>query len=125
MKAVWAVLVVVALSSSNTALAWDGGYLGSCACGSWLYPGGSAYVGQSPPYFALYPPVYYRYPIARTYGFSPFAYPPGTITPESPIRPYVVRNMYAPGVESAVAATEEPQVRPLRIRNPFVADAAR
>jgi hypothetical protein len=34
------------------------------------------------PYYALYPPVYYSYPVARPYGYSPFAYPPGTITPE-------------------------------------------
>jgi hypothetical protein len=33
------------------------------------------------PYYALYPPVYYSHPVARPYGFSPFAYPPGTITP--------------------------------------------
>ncbi len=35
------------------------------------------------PYYALYPPVYYSYPVARTYGYSPFAYPPGTMTPQS------------------------------------------
>lgn len=34
------------------------------------------------PYYALFPPVYYSYPVARPYGYSPFAYPPGTITPE-------------------------------------------
>jgi len=83
----------------------------------------SIYIGESPPYFALYPPVYYRYPVARTYGFSPFAYLSGAITPEGPIRPYVVRNMYEQGVEGGVAEAEEPQVRPLRIKNPFVTDA--
>jgi hypothetical protein len=36
------------------------------------------------PYYALFPPVYYSYPVARPYGYSPFAYPPGTITPEAP-----------------------------------------
>jgi hypothetical protein len=36
------------------------------------------------PYYALYPPVYYSYPVPRTYGYSPFAYPPGTMTPEAP-----------------------------------------
>lgn len=29
------------------------------------------------PFYALHPPVYYSYPIARPYGDSPFAYPPG------------------------------------------------
>jgi hypothetical protein len=38
------------------------------------------------PYYALYPPVYYSYPVPRTYGYSPFAYPPGTITPAAPPR---------------------------------------
>ena len=35
------------------------------------------------PYYALYPPVYYSYPVARPYGFSPFAYPPGVMTPDA------------------------------------------
>ena len=39
------------------------------------------------PYYALYPPVYYSYPVARPYGYSPFAYPPGTMTPTSLRRP--------------------------------------
>ncbi len=35
-----------------------------------------------PPFYAMFPPVYYSYPVPRPYGFSPFAYPPGTMTPE-------------------------------------------
>ncbi len=34
------------------------------------------------PHFAAFPPVYYSAPVPRTYGHSPFAYPPGTRTPE-------------------------------------------
>ena len=34
------------------------------------------------PYYSAFPPVYYSVPVARTYGYSPFAYPPGTMTPE-------------------------------------------
>ena len=34
------------------------------------------------PYFAAHPPVYYSYPVARTYGYSPFAYLPDVRTPE-------------------------------------------
>jgi hypothetical protein len=41
----------------------------------------NVYGQQSIPYFALYPPVYYSHPVARPYGFSPFAYPPGITTP--------------------------------------------
>src|SRR5215470_17587862 len=51
------------------------------------------------PYFSMFPPVYYSMPVPRTYGWSPFAYPPGTMTPEvdtdSPqemINPYVPQN---------------------------------
>ena len=34
------------------------------------------------PYFAAHPPVYYSAPVPRTYGHSPFAYPPYFRTPE-------------------------------------------
>src|SRR5436305_2234169 len=34
------------------------------------------------PYFALHPPVYYSYPVPRTYGYSPFAYGPEVMTPD-------------------------------------------
>ena len=55
-------------------------------------------ITQPPPYYAIFPPVYYSYPVARPYGYSPFAYPPGFVTPESPrvqakevVNPYVPR----------------------------------
>ena len=37
-----------------------------------------------PPYFALHPPVYYSQPVARPYGYSPFALRPGQ-QPAEPI----------------------------------------
>src|SRR5262245_53868287 len=52
---------------------WGGG-----AC----YPFYSLYGREHIPYFALHPPVYYSYPLPRTYGYSPFAYPFGSPTPE-------------------------------------------
>ncbi len=39
------------------------------------------------PYYAKFPPVYYSYPVPRTYGYSPFAYPPGVMTPELAVAP--------------------------------------
>jgi len=33
------------------------------------------------PFFALHPPVYYSAPVARPYGYSPFAYPGWVTTP--------------------------------------------
>jgi hypothetical protein len=49
------------------------------------------------PYFSMFPPVYYSLPIPRTYGWSPFAYPPGTMTPEiEPSAPQDLINPYVP-----------------------------
>lgn len=49
------------------------------------------------PYYSLYPPVYYSQPVPRTYGYSPFAYPPGYLTPEVEwVQPKVLRNPHVP-----------------------------
>jgi hypothetical protein len=71
------------------------------------------------PYFALHPPVYYSYHVARTYGYSPFAYPPDVLTPGSePPRSTIAQNAYPPGPGET---SEAQQGRlPLRIENPFV-----
>jgi len=37
------------------------------------------------PYFALNPPVYYSQPVARPYGYSPYALPPGAL----PVEPQI------------------------------------
>jgi hypothetical protein len=84
------------------------------------------------PYFALHPPVYYSCPVARTYGYSPFAYPPGVMTPDINLSavPVTVNNPYAPAVQNPAAATPSPDraaavrpaVEPLVIINPYVAD---
>jgi hypothetical protein len=80
------------------------------------------YTQDLPPFYALYPPVYYSQPIARTYGFSPFAYPPGYPTPQNYFSP-------PPGMRSSAgysggAPTPMPtamaQTTPLVIENPFV-----
>ena len=51
-----------------------------------------------PPYFALHPPVYYSYPVPRTYGYSPFAYPASVRTPEivAAAEPETIINPYVP-----------------------------
>jgi hypothetical protein len=88
------------------------------------YYGGYGYLNtntnRSVPYFSVFPPVYYSYPVARTFGYSPYAYPPGVVTPgsESPA-PAVVQNTYAPAENNG----ETQQTRPLRIDNPFVEQA--
>jgi hypothetical protein len=56
-----------------------GGFGSGWCGGGWSY--GLGY-REELPHFALYPPVYYSLPVPRTYGYSPFAYPPGVMTPE-------------------------------------------
>src|SRR4051812_3723380 len=86
------------------------------------------------PYFALHPPVYYSEPVPRTYGYSPFAYPPGVMTPEIACapQPVTINNPYVPTTtpgsaevkpSDRSAATGTPP-EPLVIINPFVTPAS-
>ena len=71
------------------------------------------------PYYSLFPPVYYSYPVARPYGYSPFAYPPGTITPEVPQKAAMeFRNPYVP--QPARASADKTASSPLMYYNQFV-----
>jgi hypothetical protein len=77
-----------------------------------------------PPYFALHPPVYYSYPVPRTYGYSPYAYPRTVMTPEyrAP-QPLDVVNPYVKPTEEKEAATSasfQTASAPLMVINPFV-----
>jgi hypothetical protein len=74
---------------------------------------------DSPPYFAVHPPVYYSYPVYRTYGVYPFPYyaePMQSaaipVEPKTLINPYVEQN---PNMETQYAKR-----KPLRILNPYV-----
>src|SRR3954470_23644902 len=63
------------------------------------------------PYFALHPPVYYSQPVPRTYGYSPFAYPPGVMTPEIACapQPVTINNPYVPSTPpTAVPGNSNP-----------------
>ena len=86
------------------------------------YPGWSVYGREHVPYFAKHPPVYYSYPVPRAYGFSPYAYPPGTPTPELlPLRPAAVFPTSSVGPTArAKAPAEKPRPEPLTIKNPHV-----
>jgi len=63
---------------------------------------------QNVPHFAAFPPVYYSMPVPRTYGYSPFAYPPGVMTPEvvESAEPLSVVNPYFSGASEASTASE-------------------
>ena len=80
------------------------------------------------PHFAAFPPVYYSAPVPRTYGYSPFAYPPGVMTPElveevAPVE--IINPYYKPATNSTTEEAEDkitqsdgPQ--PLLVMNPYV-----
>ena len=91
---------------------WQSGY------GQGVFPG----YGPRPPYFALYPPVYYSHQIVRRpMGPSPFAYP-SWYTPSQPMaaahsapQPLMVMNPFVKGKETAAV---EPNRR--LVDNPYV-----
>ena len=116
-------VVAAGFSVSHTATAQYGfGYS--------AFAGPNFYVDQRPPYFAQFPPVYYKHPIqARQYGDSPFAYPAcgcGRSTTVEKIEPAMIRNPFvkpskgkATELKEASTATKA-SVGPLLIRNPYV-----
>jgi hypothetical protein len=117
-RTIWLVLAaLVALSIANTALAANGPYYGYAGYGygAWWYGFPlKTVVNSTLPYYSVFPPVYYSYPVARPYGYSPYAYPPGTPTPSKHVSaPVKVRNVYAAGGKQSEAG-------PKRIKNPFV-----
>jgi len=76
-----------------------------------------------PPYFALHPPVYYSYPVPRSYGHSPFPYPGTYRTPEiefakpekkTLINPYVKQKE-----DDEPKVTSTTGVAPQVVTNPF------
>jgi hypothetical protein len=132
-----AAVVVASGAAADRASAQYGGY-GGCGYGGYGYwDVGRLYgvLADNVPHYAAFPPVYYSYPVPRTYGYSPFAYPPGVMTPEVEfVEPLAIDNPYFSGsteVESAEAAeaavdqtTAAPATAgPLVIVNPYVAPA--
>lgn len=75
-----------------------------------------------PPYFALHPPVYYSYPVPRTYGYSPFAYPEYVKTPAYKSAPVKqdIRNPHVPESVEPAAAQQKTASAVQVILNPYV-----
>ncbi len=130
------VMVAAAFAAAPTAQAQ--GYDGCNGGGwGWGYDMGALYnsLDYNVPYFAAHPPVYYSYPVPRTYGYSPFAYPPYVMTPEVEMgaaQPVEIINPYVPSSQQAEAKADQSaaaapqdnlQPQPLVIINPFVAGA--
>jgi hypothetical protein len=100
--------------------------------GCYGYGYGLGYLYQSldynVPYFAAHPPVYYSYPVPRTYGYSPFAYPPGVMTPEvvEQAKPVQIVNPYVPKAKKTSSESQPDrqagsrhQPQPLVVINPY------
>jgi hypothetical protein len=109
--------------AQNNGIGLFGGGAGGYGFGYFNYGSGLNSMNQSIPFYALYPPVYYSYPVARPYGYSPFAYPPGVATPETPpaaaqyLNPYVPQKAEPKGVSERIAG-------PRVYVNPFVKQAS-
>jgi hypothetical protein len=124
-------LLLTASSSANAfwPYAGYGGGFGGYGYG-WGFGAPTDYV-SAPPYYAIYPPVYYSSRItARPYGASPFAWQGGmspiTYVPRPEISmpaPEMIENPFVASgkapAKQAATRTAEPQ--PLTATNPFVA----
>jgi len=93
--------------------------------GGYGYDVGQLYrvLAENVPYFSAFPPVYYSAPVPRSYGYSPFAYPPGVMTPDVvKVAPQEILNPHVPA-ETSSASEESTKVtawQPLTIENPYV-----
>jgi hypothetical protein len=98
------------------------GILAGHASAQWE-PWPSTWIDQCVPYFAQHPPVYYSQAVPRTYGYSPYPYPPGVLTPDPAPLPRAPRTIPNPFVGGAYGANPWPGgsiPAPLLIINPYV-----
>ncbi|MEX2185578.1 MAG: hypothetical protein WD875_02245 [Pirellulales bacterium] len=104
-------------------------YMSDYGIGSWERPYSSSRI-PTPPYFSIHPPVYYSYPVPRTYGYTPWAYPSYVMTPEikAPVEPAVFDNPYVQPDATPAATTKSASVKkastPVVIENPHVTQPA-
>lgn len=82
------------------------------------FSSGSLYARESIPYFAAHPPVYYSHVTPRAYGNSPYADLPAVRGTQAVPPPRLVHNAFAVDRSEMECAP----IRPLRIRNPYVAE---
>ncbi|MCE9544784.1 MAG: hypothetical protein K8T25_04595 [Planctomycetia bacterium] len=120
------IVVLAAAASGREAEAgwpWGCGYGGYGGGYNWGFQQYALTNNQMPPYFAMYPPVYYRLPFGgRTYGSSPFAYPAEQVQYVAP-RPVVVENQYVPAAKAKSTASSNGtsrRIAPMIVLNPYV-----
>lgn len=138
-RLVFALFAVAAMSAvAPRANAQCAGYGGGWGAGYWDIGRLYGVLAQNVPYYAAFPPVYYSVPVPRTYGYSPFAYPPGVMTPEiETAEPLAINNPFVTQSSQSVQAAEvaepapdrttsvSPEAgSPLVVNNPFVRSAA-
>jgi len=127
---------VVAMSATFDSAQASGPYGGYGGYAPYYGPYANPFYSYVPtdrqiPYFAEFPPVYYSYPVPRTYGYSPYAYPPSFVTPDPYLaEPAVIDNPHAEEVAPGEAAedkaashrvaTVKQQPKPKVIYNPYV-----
>jgi hypothetical protein len=75
------------------------------------FGGGIGYSREQPPFFAMYPPVYYNDIVSRNYGVSPFATPPGVAPIEGTVapQPVIIKNEFVPEPAPADSKKDEPK----------------
>jgi hypothetical protein len=129
------IVALCLIAPSSASAYWPYGY---GAYGGWGYGhgwgfGAATQYRPAPPYFALYPPVYYSPHItARHYGASPFAWAGGmqpityvpSPAPMAAGEPMMVENPYASGAASKRPAATG-VLKPLKMDNPFVVSVDR
>jgi len=130
-----AAVLTATATSANQASAQFAGYGGGYGFGAWDVGRLYEVLADNVPYYSAFPPVYYSYPVPRTYGYSPFAYPPGVMTPDVEMcQPQEIINPYMEGDAEEVDPAAEPASvdkttsnaklsQPLVIINPYVTDA--
>jgi hypothetical protein len=130
-----AVAALLVFAPSTASAYWP--YLGYGGGNPWGYNytfNSSVGYVPPPPYYAVFPPVYYSPHIqARHYGASPFAWYAGmepitfinqgyvVATPE----PVMIENPYLAQPAPAPAEQAKSEVQPLKIDNPHVARVVR
>jgi hypothetical protein len=123
-------VVAAVLAGSATAEAgwpWAYGYYGGY---DWAFQRSALLNNQLPPYYAMFPPVYYRAPIeARTYGTSPFALPPCNCEQaKGPVQPAMIENPYIKEKTEPKSAQKSAEIRrpaPQIVLNPYVTQGPR
>ena len=123
---IWTLCVVLAGLCVHGVAAAQGPYISHhfSAAPYWGHYWPRFYSREHIPFFAQHPPVYYSYPVRRTYGLSPYAWPPVVKTAQrrhvAEPSPLIIRNSYAVSSEPAAAPLEASGKAPLRIVNSYV-----